>query len=114
MHSGRGMPDLCAIVPLGRHAWGMGRTHTPTVGRRTTETQDPSHRANLGADVVGPNQGVTVGKHSKCDDVIDFWIFKYESECDTVEALEAALRNRNAVIDELRAEVQRLSAQVSY
>ncbi len=55
-----------------------------------------------------------MGKHSKCDDVIDFWIFKYESECETVEALEAALRNRNAVIDELRAEVQRLSAQVSY
>jgi hypothetical protein len=45
---------------------------------------------------------------------IDFWIFKYESECDTVEALEAALRNRNAVIDELRAEVQRLNGQVSY
>lgn len=52
-----------------------------------------------------------MGKHAKCDDIIDFWIGKYESEADIVEALEDALRNRNAVIDELRAEVQRLSRQ---
>lgn len=52
-----------------------------------------------------------MGKHAKCDDIIDFWIRKYESEADIVEALEDALRNRNAVIDELRAEVQRLSRQ---
>ena len=108
------MPDLFAIVPIGLHAWGMGRTHTPPVGRRTTETQDPSHYAYLGADVVGPNQGVTVGKHTKCDEQIDFWIRKYESESENVEILEGALRNRNAVIDELRAEVQRLNGQMSY
>ncbi len=52
-----------------------------------------------------------MGKHKKCDVIIDFWIAKYESESDIVSALEDALRNRNAVIDELRAEVQRLSRQ---
>ena len=55
-----------------------------------------------------------MGKHSKCDDVIDFWVAKYEAECEMTAILEAALRDRNDVIDELRAEVQRLSQQVSW
>jgi len=105
------MPGVCAIVSLRRYAWRMGRTDTPPIGHRATQAEDSPDRAYPGADVVGPNSGVTVGKHAKCDDIIDFWIRKYESEADIVEALEDALRNRNAVIDELRAEVQRLSRQ---
>lgn len=89
----------------------MGWIDAEAVGVGAAEAEDPSHRADVGPDVVGFDQGVVMGRHAKCDEVIDFWVAKYEAECEMVAVLEAALRNRNDVIDELRAEVRRLGGQ---